>query len=96
MTILAGSLGGFAVGWGVAKFCLVLRHAPYGRFPARPFITLLEFLHRGTSVTAIVMALVLQLAMLVLLPPVAAAASLVAAVAGDFAVWRLRRFIARP
>ena len=96
MTVLAGSLGCFAVGWGVATYCLVLRRAPYGRFPHRPFVTLLEFSHQATLVTAIVMVLILQLAMLVLLPPVVAAASLATAGAGAFAVCRLRRFIAGP
>ena len=96
MMVLMGPLACFAAGWSVALCCLVLRNAPYGRFPNRRLITFLEILHRGTLVGAIIMALILQLAMLVTQLPRPAAASLVAAAAGAFVVYCFRRLIAGP
>jgi len=89
-------LSGFAAGWLIAFCYLVLRNAPYGLYPDRRFVMLLEFLHRGTMVAAIIACLILQGAFLLMQPPVVAAASLIAAAAGAFVVYCFRRLIARP
>ena len=95
MTVLMGAIVGFAVGWNMV-LCgmLIFRRGPYGRFRNRRLVILFLVTTLALGV-GLGVALVIQMAVMLTMPFPVASASVLAAIAGGFAVIRLRRRIAR-
>ena len=92
MPVLMGALLGFAVGWNMV-LCgmLIFRRGPYGCFRNRRLVVFLMTLLRATVGGALILCLMAQLTMMFTMPLPVASASLVAAIAGAFALSRFRR-----